>query len=123
MTPARAHGIPGFYLAHEEADGVPVVRVGGELDLHAVPELRAAFDKLMEEGPRALVLDLSEVTFIDSTALGAIVGVHKRLEPEGRLAVVCTNEHVIRIFGYAGVDELLSIHETREAALEDVRKT
>jgi anti-sigma B factor antagonist len=121
MTP-RAHGIPGFYLAHEQAEGVPVVRVGGELDLHAAPELRGAFDELMEKDVRALLLDLTDVTFIDSTALGAIVGAHKRLEPEGRMGVVCTNEHVLRIFGYAGIDELLSIHETREAALEDVRK-
>jgi anti-sigma B factor antagonist len=121
VNPARARGIPGFYLAHEEDEGVPVVRVGGELDLHAAPELRSAFDGLIEQAPPAVVLDLTDTTFIDSTALGAIVGAHKRLGPEGRLAVACSNEHVLRIFGYAGLDELLSLYDTRQAAVSALR--
>ena len=120
MPPASDGGIPGFYLSREQAGDVPVLCVGGELDLHAAPDLRGAFDQLIGEDVPGLVLDLTESTFIDSTALGAIAGAHRRLG-EGRLAIVCTNEHVLRIFGYARMDELLSIHEKREDALASLR--
>jgi anti-sigma B factor antagonist len=121
MIPTPEGGLPGFYLGHEQLGGIHVLRVGGELDLNAAPQLRGAFDELIETGARRVVLDLEETSFIDSTALGAIVGAHKRLQPEGGLQLVCTNEHVLRIFGYAGVDEFLSIHDTRDAAVAALR--
>jgi anti-sigma B factor antagonist len=121
MTPAPEGGLPGFYLGHEQLDGIHVLRVGGELDLHAAPQVRSALDELIEKGARSIVLDLSETSFIDSTALGAIVGAHKQLQPDGGLQVVCTNEHVLRIFGYAGLDAILSIHDDRDAALAALR--
>jgi anti-sigma B factor antagonist len=121
MPSAPEGDLPGFYLGYEQVDGIHVLRVGGELDLHAAPQVRGALDELIEKGARSVVLDLSETSFIDSTALGAIVGANKRLAPEGGLELVCTNAHVLRIFGYAGVDDILSIHDSRDAALAALR--
>jgi len=64
-------------------DGVTVIHVGGELDLSSVPQLRSCLSDLVNRGDNSLVLDLSEVTFCDSTALGVFVGAHRRAIASG----------------------------------------
>jgi anti-anti-sigma factor len=68
-----------------------------------------------------LVVDLSPTTFIDSTAIGALVGAVMRLREhqDGSLAVVCSekNERVLRTFDIAGVTGLIVLYPSREAAL------
>jgi anti-sigma B factor antagonist len=70
------------------------------------------------------VLDLSMVTFIDSTAIGVLVGAVMRLrEVEGgSLTVVCAdeNQRVLRIFEIAGVESLITLHSSREEALSEL---
>ena len=64
-------------------DGVSVIRVGGELDLSSVPQLRSCLSDLVNRGDTNLVLDLSDVSFCDSTALGVFVGAHRRVAASG----------------------------------------
>ena len=64
-------------------DGNTVIRVGGELDLSSVPQLRSCLSDLVNRGELNLVLDLSDVTFCDSTALGVFVGAHRRVVASG----------------------------------------
>jgi anti-sigma B factor antagonist len=64
-------------------DGVTVIHVGGELDLSSVPQLRSCLSDLVNRGDTNLLLDLSEVTFCDSTALGVFVGAHRRVVASG----------------------------------------
>jgi anti-sigma B factor antagonist len=67
------------------------------------------------------VLDLCEVTFIDSTAIGVLVGAAARLQESGggSVAAVCPdhNERVLRIFDIAGVDSVITLYPSREEAL------
>ncbi|MBD0291130.1 MAG: STAS domain-containing protein, partial [Thermoleophilia bacterium] len=81
------------------ASGIEWARVGGEghlvsawgeVDLYVAPELRAALLGALAEEPEVLVVDLMPVTFIDSTALGALVAAARRAGPT-RIAVACTN--------------------------------
>lgn len=100
------------------AAGARVVAVGGELDLNAVPELKASVDRALSRGAGTLVVDLSEATFIDSTAIGALAAVHQRLKRAGgALEVVCTDQNLLRVFEVVGLSRELSIHATRAAAL------
>jgi anti-sigma B factor antagonist len=98
-----------------------VVSVEGELDLSTAPSLKwMLIDALQTEGSR-LVVDLSLATFIDSTALGVLVGVTRRLADDARLAIVCARPNVLKIFEYSGLDGVFAIFPTLDEALAYAR--
>jgi anti-sigma B factor antagonist len=118
----------GFFYVGDEAtdavatngDDVAVLLAGGELDYAASPQLKERLGESIDAGARHLVLDLSMATFIDSTAIGVLVGTVMRLrEDGGSLTIVCAeeNQRVLRIFEIAGVDSLITLHRSREEAL------
>jgi len=96
-----------------------IVAMGGELDYEASPQLRARLVGAIKAGGRRLVLDLSDVTFIDSTAIGVLAGTVARLDEAGggSLAVVSTNDKVLQIFEITGLDSVISLHSSREEAV------
>ena len=77
-------------LRTKQNDGTDIVEVSGELEMHAAPELRAELQRVCAvEKPRVLI-DLSQVSFIDSTGIGVLVGGLKRArEAGGALVLVC----------------------------------
>lgn len=98
-----------------------VVSAEGELDLSTAPRLKwMLLDSLQTEDAR-LVADLSRVNFMDSTALGVLVGVQRKLGEGARLAVVCTSERVLQIFEFSGIDNAFAIFATVDEALAHVR--
>jgi anti-sigma B factor antagonist len=95
-----------------------VVAVAGELDLYSTPQLVAELEALAPDGPE-VVLDLDGVTFIDSTALGAILLNLRRLrESGGGMAIVCANETTRKLLTMVGVDRVIPVFETSARALE-----
>src|SRR5688572_13244251 len=97
---------------------VAVVTVFGQADLHTAPELRAAITEAIDGGAEALVVDLSEATFIDSMTLGVLLGALKQLRPSGgSVGIVCTDPHIRRIFEITLLDRVFSLHESRDDAL------
>jgi anti-sigma B factor antagonist len=106
--------------ADDISDGdLAIVAMGGELDYEASPQLRARLVGAIKAGGRRLVLDLSDVTFIDSTAIGVLAGTVARLDEAGggSLAVVSTNDKVLQIFEITGLDSVISLHSSREEAV------
>jgi anti-sigma B factor antagonist len=104
----------------DTTDGdLAIVAMGGELDYEASPQLRARLVGAIKSGGRRLVLDLSDVTFIDSTAIGVLAGTVARLDEAGggSLAVVSNNDKVLQIFEITGLDGVISLHSSREEAV------
>ncbi|MEX2103411.1 MAG: STAS domain-containing protein [Gaiellaceae bacterium] len=98
---------------------VYVLEVVGELDLYTAPRLSSQVGELIALGAAGLVVDLTETTFIDSTALHVLLDAKKRVHAVGgELVVVCPSPHVRRIFEITGVDGLLRLFGSLEAALE-----
>jgi anti-sigma B factor antagonist len=95
-----------------------LIAVGGELDMSAAPDLRASIDGALEDGAVTLLVDLSEATFIDSTAIGTLMAALNRLKASGgSLEIVCTEPNLLRVFEIVGLNRQLSIHATTDAAL------
>ena len=93
-----------------------VVHVAGEVDLANAPELDAQLATVMSESPSQLVVDLTDVTFMDSTGLGVLVRALKRSrELEIRLDLIVTNERVLKVFGITGLDTVLPIHSSMDS--------
>jgi anti-sigma B factor antagonist len=100
-----------------------VVTVTGEIDLHTVGRLRAAvddgLDRVAESDSVALVIDLSQVTFLGSAGLAALVDATRaaRRLREPLPIVVDHTRPVIRPIEMTGLDELLALHTTLDLAL------
>lgn len=101
-----------------EAGEVHIVHIAGEIDVTSAAVLRDALEALIADGRRRLTLDLSDVTFLDSTGLGIVVGRLKRLARHGgTMSVAASHERVRRVFTITGLDQLLEIHEDLESAV------
>ncbi len=98
-----------------------VVCVEGELDLATAPRLKKALGEMLRAGFAQLVVDLAQVTFMDSTALGVLIGANRSLDVGSRLAIVCTDPNVLRIFELSGLDGTFAIFSTFDEALAHVR--
>ncbi|GAA0903370.1 STAS domain-containing protein [Virgisporangium aurantiacum] len=95
-----------------------VVTASGELDMESADELRDGLADAIAADPRRLVIDLSDVTFVDSTILGVLVGARSRLgRNSGRIHLVISNPFVLRLFHLTGLDQVFAIHSTRGQAL------
>ena len=104
--------------AQEFEHGV-VLSLSGELDAYDAPALRAAFAELTRDHPGGtVVLDLTAVSFLDSTALGTIVGLLRRIrEADGELRVVLPETAARRIFEVTALERALDVWPDRAAAL------
>ncbi len=105
----------------ELEEGVSVLTVAGELDLSSAPSLKWALTDLLSGGSDSVVLDLTLVTFLDSTALGVLVGVQRRLADGRRLAIVCANPKVLEIVELTGLVGTFELFSTLEPALAYAR--
>ncbi len=99
-------------------DGVVVVVVHGEVDIRTAPELRDCLAQALDGDVKRLVLDLSDVEFLDSTALSVMVGAHKRLSKTGEpLTVVASTEPVRRVLSVTGLARVFAVHDSRDDLL------
>ncbi len=93
-----------------------VVAPSGEIDVCAAPMFRDALLAAREHGCDRLVVDLSDVSFIDAAALGVIVGVARDLGPEA-VALVVPHENLATTFKICGLERVLGIYSSRDEAL------
>ncbi len=100
-----------------------VISVEGEVDLSTAPSLKWMLVDALQTGSSQLVVDLSLATFVDSTTLGVLIGVTRRLDASGRLAIVCARSDVLRIFELSGLDGVFAIFPTLDGALAYARGT
>jgi anti-sigma B factor antagonist len=98
-----------------------VVTLRGELDAYDAPSLRRAFSELTDgKNGIQVVLDLAAVSFLDSTALGTLVGLLRRVrENGGELRVVLPETAARKIFEVTSLDKALDVWPSREAALAE----
>jgi anti-sigma B factor antagonist len=111
---------PEFTLTSDPIDDTrQVVAVAGEIDLFTAPELKAALGEALESGRIRIVVDLTETTFLDSTALGVLIGAVKRLRSrDGVLTIVNTDANTAKTFEITGLDQIFTIRPTRDEAVE-----
>lgn len=92
-----------------------VVTVSGEVDLATSPDLDAAIITALESGTEAVTIDLTDVSFMDSSGLGVVVRALKRCrEADKELDLVITNDRVLKVFGITGLDQVIPIHDSIE---------
>jgi len=114
--------IPHFDLQEETAAfGTHVINVRGEIHVSTAPQFSQRLQEAIDNGNRAIVLDLSAVVFIDSTGLSVLLnGLRRVTQLQGRMALVCANPTVLRLFEITSLDATFDIFAERNAAFAHV---
>jgi anti-sigma B factor antagonist len=94
-----------------------VAVVDGRIDAAAADDFRAEIARIAQGGSRRILLDLSEVHFVDSTGLGSIIASLKQLGPDGDLAICGAHDSVGSLFRLTRMDKVFRIFATQEEAL------
>jgi anti-sigma B factor antagonist len=101
-----------------------VISLSGEVDLYTAPEFKQQLLEIIGQDARQVVVDLTDTTFIDSTALGVLVGGIKRLRSsDGELSLVCSDPNITKIFEITGLDRVFAIYPTRDEAVSTLAAT
>ncbi len=113
----------GYYDSEIELLGeVSVLTVVGETDLYTAPRFRGDLDEAMAGTSADVVLDLSELELVDSTALEIMMAAAGRMMAERRsLVLVVARSHVLSVFAITGLETFFSIVPTRAQAMKRVR--
>lgn len=109
-------------LLSDTGDQIRILALGGEIDLHFVPVFRALLEEKREKAAEALVLDLSEVGFIDSSGIAVIIAHLRKAAQRGVKFVIGGMSQTVKdIFEVINLQKAMTLFETREAALQAIR--
>ena len=100
-----------LHIELDEGDGFTICRPVGELDAYTVNKFREALGELANK-PK-LLIDMSEVPFVDSAGLGALIGgIRRAREVGGDVAVCCNRPTLVRLLHTTGFDRIVTVTDT-----------
>jgi anti-sigma B factor antagonist len=105
-------------VTSREESGATVVSAAGEVDVWTAERLRSVLHEAQEGAPAALVVDLTEVGFLDSTGIGVLVGALRRQRESGHeLVLVVSNAHVLKVLTITSLDKVFPLVSTLDEGL------
>jgi anti-anti-sigma factor len=106
-----------FEISHREENDWTIVEIRGEADMYTAPQIREhVFDRI-RSGHHRLILDLLGVRFMDSTGLGALVGIRNLIAPRGgELRLAISHPGIRRIFAITGLHQVFPIYDSVDLA-------
>ena len=103
--------------ARSLSSSIPLIELEGEVDVYTAPQLKQQMISLLEQGHKEMVVDLTKVEYLDSTALGVMIGGLKRVrERDGNLSLICPSARIRRVFEITGLDKIFDIYNSEEEA-------
>src|SRR4051794_37488962 len=108
----------GSFRAVEESvdEQTQLVAIHGDVDLKTARSFRGALDEAAQDGKPRLIVDMSEVPFMDSSGLAALIGAQKALREQTRVIVICP-DNLRRIFEVTRLDSIVAVVATLPEAL------
>jgi anti-sigma B factor antagonist len=109
--------------ASEIEGGIHLLQVNGELDLSTATQLEEPLEEAVDSPKAAVLIDLTDCTFIDSTGIALVVRAWQRVDAsagnggEGGLVLCCQNEQVRRVLEVTGLEHSLRVFATRDEAV------
>lgn len=105
-------------VTRRQHEGRTILHVVGEIDVSTAPRLRDELSRVISEGSHDLIVDLSDVPFLDSTGLGVLVGRLKAVRLlDGDLVLTGAQERTLRNFHITGLDKVFRLYDSVDAAL------
>lgn len=107
-------------LKTEDGGGTLVFRLRGSLDLATAPTVRAALTDATDKGGHHIVVDLTQLEFLDSTGLGVLIGAHRRAaERGGSLRLIVHDGPISRLLNITGLIGVFAVYHSLEDARAD----
>jgi anti-sigma B factor antagonist len=101
-------------------DGMNVFELSGSLDIATSPTVRASLTEASERGDHRIIVNLSDVEFLDSTGLGALIGAQRRAkEYNGDVRLVAKEGQILRLLRITGLLKVFAVYPTLDDALHD----
>jgi anti-sigma B factor antagonist len=105
-------------ITHDKQGDIDVVSISGRLVMADAPEARASFNKLIEAGTRKLVVDLSGITFIDTSGLSVLISAYKLVRAGDGRMVLCGIPTAVRtLLELTRLNEIFELFASTDAAL------
>lgn len=102
----------------KKQDGTVIVRAAGEVTINTSPDLHAQLIEVCNQTPKHLIVDLGKVSMIDSSGLGTLLEVLKRVRGmSGKMSIIGVNDPIRSVFEVTRMDQVFSIHASEEDAL------
>ncbi|HEY1653943.1 MAG TPA: STAS domain-containing protein [Candidatus Tumulicola sp.] len=97
-----------------------IFKLRGSLDIATSPTVRAALNEATDQGKKELVVDLTQLEFLDSTGLGALIGAHRRAaERDGSLRLVVSEGPIARLLNITGLIRVFAVYHSIDDALQN----
>ncbi|KAB8335679.1 STAS domain-containing protein [Scytonema tolypothrichoides VB-61278] len=107
----------------EVRDNCQLFRLTGLLDAFSEPTFTKVLGTKIEEGPKHIILDLSQIDFVDSSGLGALVQLAKRAQNSGGTLQIVSNARVTQTVKLVRLEKFLALQPSVDAALENVKSS
>ena len=104
-------------LRHRE--NVPILDVAGEIDIYTTPQFKEAVSAAIEEGQAAIIINMTNVTYMDSSGFGTLLSATKRLRPvNGGLYLSGCNDAITRMLQITRLNTIFGVYGTEDDALQ-----
>jgi anti-sigma B factor antagonist len=104
-----------------ETEGVPVIDVSGEVDIYTTPQFKEAVNEALTQGHLHIIINLTEVAYMDSSGFGTLLSATKRLRPQnGGIYLVGCNEAVSRMLEITRLNTIFTVVDTEDAAISAI---
>jgi anti-sigma B factor antagonist len=114
------HNHEDLKLHMHVVDGMQVFELSGSLDIATSPTVRASLLEASARGDHRLIVDLTNVDFLDSTGLGALIGAQRRAkEFDGEVRLVVKEGQIVRLLRITGLLKIFAVYSTLNDALND----
>src|SRR5580700_4150996 len=114
------HDELGIDLKTEDGGGTLIFKLRGSLDLATSPTVRAALSEATEKGSHHLIVDLTQLEFLDSTGLGVLIGAHRRAaEHGGSFRLIVNDGPIWRLLNITGLVTVFAVYRSLDNARGD----
>lgn len=109
-----------MYIEFYKNEDKLIVKLTGELDHHSAEEVRNKIDdRIARNGSDKVILDFSNVNFMDSSGIGVVIGRYKKLSmKKGEICIANVQESVKRVFELSGMFKIIKLYESVQEAIE-----
>jgi anti-sigma B factor antagonist len=107
----------GVQVSTEHSDGIPIIRVEGQIDMNNYVELHELILTEIKEGHPNIILNLRKLNFMDSATLGMLLRSLDKAKQQGGLLVIVTNPFVDRVLAVTGLTHLFELFSSEDDAL------
>lgn len=105
-----------------EANGYKILEVVGEIDVYTAPQFKEAVNEIISSGQKDLIVNMAQVTYMDSSGFGTLLSATKRLRPEGgTVNLVSVNSAIDRMLRITRLNTVFGIYGAIDEAIEKIK--